>query len=310
MSRAIRRYVITIAALGSASILVIVLGIVGAADRIGYELPAIEPVDPVSVERIVIERPSEVVSLFRSPDGWRVDPGNFAAHLPSVRFLLDALVDLNISDVVSLQDDPARYGLDAEQRLRVTLQGEQRDLRVVDIGRRAAAYGHTYVAIPGDDRVLQAGGELRGAFDRGVDALRDKQVMTFDPSRVTDVSISLVSDVGNSVASFARGDDGWARTDGDAANGNQAELEDAQIMGALAFLSDLSAYRFRYDSPIAGDPWLEVSVSGDGDHSITVYQKEGTTYPARTSQSAFDFNMLSFQPGLIVAPFGLDVPEE
>lgn len=310
--RAIRRYVITITTLGAASVLVIVFGILGAADRIGYDLPELEPVEASSVERIVIERPSESVSLFRSAEGWRVAPGDYAAHNPSVRFLLDAMVNLRITDVVSLRDDPVRYDLDPAQRVRVTLQSNQRDLRVLDIGRRAATYGHTYVSVPGDSRIFQAAGELRGAFDRGVDALREKGVLTFNPAEVTDIGITMRTNSGTEVIELTRRDGSWNLTDGSGstAGGGTPELDDEAINGALAFLGSFSAYQFRYDSPVSGDPWLEVRISAGSEHTLSVYSKEGTIYPARTSQSEYDFNMLSFQPGLILEPFSLQIPEE
>lgn len=311
MSNAIRRYVTTIAVLGPASILVIIFGILGGADRIGYELPSLEPVDASSVDRIVIERPSESVSLHRSPTGWLVSPGNFAAHIPSVQFLLGAMTDLNITDVVSIRDDPARYDLDTEQRLRVTLQGSGGDLLVVDIGRRAATYGHTYVSVPGDNRILQAAGELRAAFDRGVDALRDRRVLSFAPEDITGIELTLDDGI-TKVVRAARTDEGWIRSvEAEVTAAGNPVLDQGAIDAVLGFLAGFSAYRFRYDDPLSGEPWLTMRITGDDDaHTLEIYDAEGSLYPARTSGSDYEFDMFSFQADLILEPFGLGPDQE
>lgn len=305
MNTTIRRYALTTVTLGIASLLVIVFGILARADRIGYDLPEYDPVDVSSVDRIVIERPSGTVSLNRSREGWRVNPGDYAAHIPSVTFFLESMAELNITDVVSLRDDPGRFGLDPDQRLRVSLLASSDELRVVYIGRRAASYGHTYVSVPGDDRILQAVGELRATFDRGVDVLREKGVMAFDTTKVTGIRVTLLSTNGSTTITAAPGETGWAASDGTA----EVILKDDEIEELLAFLAGFSAYQFRYESPVEGEPWLEVRVLEDQTHTIYVYPKDGSVYPARTSQSEYAFNMLAFQPGLILTPFGLQVPE-
>ena len=190
MSRLQRRYITTIAVLCAASLAVILYSTLRNPNRINYQLPQLAPVVQSQVDEMVIEHPRDTITLSRSGDDWFVQPGNYAADAPSARFLVNAMLDIEITDVVSVSDDPARFDLDEESRVRVTLKGGGEELRVVDVGKRAATFGHTFVGVPGDGRILQALGELRGYYDRDLDAFRDKSVFSFDPSTIDQIIVT------------------------------------------------------------------------------------------------------------------------
>ena len=218
------------------------------------------------------------------------------------------MTDIKITDVVSAGDDPKRYDLHAEKRVRVTLARNGNPLRVIDIGRRAATFGHTYVGVSGDDRIFQARGELLGAFDRDVDVLREKSVLAFATDSVREIVVRKTARAtGVQEVRAVRGDDGWIGSGDDT---DAESFDGAAVDGALDFLGKLSAYRFRYDKPITGDPWLEVIVTADEIHTLNIFPQDGTVYPARTSASEFDFNMHLFQASLITDPFGLEALRE
>lgn len=310
MSSAQRRYVVTIAVFAVASLAVILFSISGNANRINYDLPELAPVAPADVDEIIIERDRETVTIERSGNGWLVQPGAYEAHGPSAAFLLDTMVGLEITDVVSVSDDPARFDLDNDSRLRVRLTGNGDELRVIDIGRRAATFGHTFVGVPGDDRILQARGELRGIFDRDLDALRDKAVLSFDPAIVTEIVVTrTLGPAAPEVVRVLRTDDGWvSRNAADLVSAETAAppLDSTAIDSALNFLGSLSAYRYRYGERISGNPWLEVEVIGDETYTLALFDQDGSVYPARSSASVYDFDMFLFQASLITEPFGLE----
>lgn len=303
MSSVQRRYIITIAVLGLSTLAIILYSTLRNPDRITYQLPEFAAVERADVDEIVIERPNETVTLSRLGNEWFVRPGNYPADGPSAWYILDTIIGLQITDVVSTRDDPARFDLDEAKRVRVTLVGDGEELRAIDIGRRAATLGHTFVGVPGDDRILQAVGELRGIFDRDLDAFRDKSVFSFNPSTISEITLikTIPPDVPERVH-VVRTADGWARADLNAA----APLDGAGIDAALRFLGSLSAYRYRYTGEMLSNPWLQVEIVGDKTYTLAIFPPDGRVYPAQTSMSADDFDMFLFQASLITDPFGLE----
>ena len=315
MSR-IRRYTYTIVIFGAASLLVILFSLLTGGDRIGYTLPDLALVDPNAVREIVIARAGGAVSLARTEHGWLVRPGGYPAHQPSADFLLDALVNLTIMDVVSTRDDLSRFDLDEEHRISVALigtgEGGVQDvvLRAIEIGRLASTYGHTYVRIPGDNRILQAQGQLRTAFDRNVEILRDKSVFAFDPADVTEIVASAPFSEIKEVR-VVRGDDGWQRASvAMLVPDNADRLDRNSVDGALSFFGSLPAYIFRYEGAPLTAPWLVVEFVADKRHVLSVYKLEGNLFPARTSNSEYDFKMAQFQVSFITELLGIELPLE
>ena len=308
-----RRYTFTIAAFGAASLLIVIYAISAGGDRIGYALPELPVIDPNAVREIVIDGSEGKVTLARDELGWVVRPGNYRAHLPSVEFLLDALVNLSITDVVSNRADPARFDLDDNRRVSVSLIGGGAGvLLAIEIGRRAATYGHTYIRIPGESRILQAQGQLRTAFNRGVEILRDKSVFAFDPLKVSEIVASLPSSDKNEVRVVLEEDE-WRRED---RNGTKLAADDEEsldgdaIESALSFFGSLPAYRFRYEGEALEEPWLVVEFVAERRHELSVYPLEGNLFPARTSDSEYEFHMARFQVSFITDPLGIEHPAE
>ena len=303
-----RRYLATIVVFGAASLAILAALALRPGDRISYELPELPRFDGGEVTAITIERSGGPVTIRREDDGWLVTPGDYPADTLVVGVMQNTLANLAVTDVVSVTDDPARYDLDDERRVRVTVEGGAGTLRVLDVGRRAATFGHTFVRIPGDERILQAGGELRGLFDRDLDSFRDHSVLTFDPASITEITVTreLPDQVAQTVR-VGRTLLGWERVgDGVAVEPQASELDPLRIEAALRFLGNLSTHRYSYGDEPLGDPWLSVTLEGEKTYALELYPQEGNVYPASSSESSDDFNLFLFQAGLITEPFGLE----
>lgn len=299
MSKARRRYIATIAVFGSLSVALLFALAFRRGGRFSYELPRLEGVNGSDVEAITIERLADTITLTRSGDRWLVSPGGYPADAAGVRSILEAITGIQITDVVSQRGDPAVYGLDEGSRVRVTLQGGGDPLRVIDVGGRGATLSDTYVAIPGDGRILRAHGEIRAFVDREVDDLRDKRVLSFDPALVK--RVELVSGPLSVVAT--RSGESWSTDRGEA-------LKAEEVNQALAFLSELSAYRYRSSDDPLPPRWLTVTISADQALVLEIYGEEDSTYPATSSQSPYPFLMFLFQASLITEPFGMEPPSD
>ncbi len=306
MSSNQRRYLSTIGVFGAASLIILAFLAFRPSDRISYELPVLTPFDRGDVTAISIARSIGTITLRQEAGRWLVAPGDFLADSVNVDFLLSTVTGFTITDVVSVSDDPGRYDLDEADRVRVTVEGEGGTLRVFDVGRRAATFGHTFVRIPGDSRILQAGGSLRSLFARAVDDFRDKSVLTFDPATITEITVTReLPDEPLQTVHLVRSATGWERGD-EPGEGAAGTLDPAGIEAALRFLGDLPAYRFRYTDDPIGDPWLTVTLEGDETYTLSLYPELANIYPARSSGSDFTFDMFLFQAGLVSEPFGLE----
>lgn len=296
------RYLTTIIVFVSASVVLLAVIALRSPDRISYELPQLDRVASSAITSVTIERPRGTITLERTPDGWLVGPGGYEADAAIISSMIATLTNLSITDVVSVSDDPSRFDLDEASKVRVAAYVGEQVAREIEIGRRAATFDHTFVSIPGDERILQAGGSLRGVFDREVDELRDKSVLSFQQSLVTQIAVERSGDSSARIVVERAGNE-WQVAQ---AQGSEPALE--QIDRALRFLSGLSAYRFRYDAPPAGEPWLRITISADQEYRLELYPQDGSVYPARSSGSDEPFDMLLFQASLLTEPFGLSPP--
>jgi hypothetical protein len=303
-----RRYLATIVVFGAASLAILAVLALRPGDRISYDLPELTPFDGGEVTAITIERADESVTLRREDDRWLVTPGDYLADTLVVGAIQNTLASLTVTDVVSVTDDPARYDLDEERRVRVTAEGGAGTLRVLDVGRRAATFGHTFVRIPGDERILQAGGELRGLFDRDLDSFRDHSVMTFDPATISAITVTRTLPAQRpQTVQVDRSLLGWERvTDGAEVEPQASGLDPQRIEAALRFLGNLSTHRYSYGDEPLGDPWLSVTLEGEATYTLRLYPQQGSVYPASSSESSDDFNLFLFQAGLMTEPFGFE----
>ena len=302
-----RQDIVTIAVFSVASLVILAYLAFRPDNAISYELPKLAEFVEDDVTALTIDRPGGTVTLRQEAGRWLVSPGDYPADTTTIEFLLSVLSGLSIRDVVSVSDDPARYELDAARRVRVTAEGGAGVLRELDIGRRAATIGHTFVRIPGDGRILQASGELRGLFDRNVDGFRDKSVMSFDPESIHEIVVTRSGPAeAPRTVRVVRGEAGWVLVPGDEIlQDGSSEIDAEGIASVLRFLGSLSAYRYRYTDASLGTPWLNVTLEGERIYTLKLYPEQSKVYPARSSESTYDFEMLLFQSSLILEPFGL-----
>ena len=146
-----------------------------------YRLPALSQVDRSDITRIRIARPGTApVELKRIDETWRVGEALFNADGDKVNGMLETVATLNLTALVSEAGQYARYQLDEAQRIRVQAWAGDRLQRDFAIGKTAPTYRHTFVTLAGDEKVYHAREDFRGRFDRDLDQLRDKRVMSFD----------------------------------------------------------------------------------------------------------------------------------
>jgi len=157
-----------------------------------YRLPDLPPVDRSEVTRIRIERPGGApVALKKIDQTWRVGDELFKADIDKVNGILETIETLALTALASETGQYARFHLDDAHRIRVQAWAGDRLQRDFAIGKTAPTYRHTFVQLADDEKVYHAREDFRGRFDRDLDQLRDKRVLTFDREKIQTVSLAV-----------------------------------------------------------------------------------------------------------------------
>ena len=256
-------------------------------DRVLYELPQLEPFAVAEVDRLEISRASLGVAVNRTGDGWVTKPGEFPADRVQVRAMLEALAQIQVTDLISQYGAYGRFELDPEAALRVTAYRGEQVVRTIEIGKRAGTFQHTYVKLAGDRRVYQAKGDLQETFPFGLDALRDKVVLSFDAASVN----AIVSRTPDEVVALQRQPAPAAAAAPEWATAGGGAWDSAAVEESLQRLANLTTFRFAESAP-AGAPELLVltltTTVGDT-HELQVFARQDNSHPATSSGSAYPF---------------------
>ncbi|MFO7916216.1 MAG: DUF4340 domain-containing protein [Candidatus Krumholzibacteriales bacterium] len=154
-------------------------------DGTHYTLPELKTIQKEDVDKILITRGDSTINISRSSGKWKIMPARYKADSKEVDQILDELKDLTITTLVSESETYKRYGLTADERIYARAFEQDKALRQFYIGKNASTRRHTYIMLPGDPRVYQVRNNIRRMFDKSVDDLRDKVVLTFEATAAT-----------------------------------------------------------------------------------------------------------------------------
>jgi len=147
-------------------------------EKVAYELPRLPEIKKEEVSRLVIEKGETALTLERQNERWRILPEGYAADSALVEAMVNTLVDLKLTALASEAESFSRYDLAQDQRILATAFNAETPLLRLEIGKTAPSFRHTFVKLADDGRVFHAAENFRSKFDKDVQALRDKQVMT------------------------------------------------------------------------------------------------------------------------------------
>lgn len=141
---------------------------------------------------------------------WRItQPANFPADQDSVASLTSALAPLNADSVVEEKNvDAAKYGLTSPS-MSVTVGLKNGKSDTIDFGDDAPAGSLVYVARSSDPKIYAVTSSTKSTFDKTVNDLRDKRLLTFNSDKLTGVEL----DSKKGPVSFAKNNQGdWQIT--------------------------------------------------------------------------------------------------
>ena len=174
------------------AIVIVALGLYLAlrnVDRTSFQLPTPDKLKSASIDRVIVTKEGRTVELKKKDDKWFIQPKNYPASPSTVQNMLKAGTELTITALASESGTYDRYDLSDDKKINVQLFEDGKKKRDFDIGREAGTYQHTFVKLEGDKRVYHARGSLDRTFDRSIEDLRDKTVLTFDEPSITEIAV-------------------------------------------------------------------------------------------------------------------------
>ena len=256
-------------------------------DRLLYDLPQLEKYSTSQVSMIKITKGDNELVVTRKDDGWVLGSNEYPAAPAQVDAMLNTLVNINITDLVSETSTYSRFELDPESVLRVITYKDGSIIQAIDIGKEARTYQHTYVRIENDSNVYQAEGNLGNTFPVTADALRDKIVLVFDPALVSQINVRTLTEeltLDKRPSLEEGGVASWSTSKG-------LDWDSVAVEEALQQLSDLSTFRFADEGVSLGNTILGLDfISEDGEEqSLRIFEKQGNSYPGHSSDSSYTF---------------------
>jgi hypothetical protein len=278
-----------------------------SADRTLYALPKIQKVNEKELTKIEINRGGKTVVLGKKDDRWYIAPAAYPTDTGKIDDMLDAVMKLGLTALISESKDYYRYDLTEEQKINVKAYQDSNLKLEFDVGKTASSFRHTFIRLPGDERVFHAQGNLKKAFDVTVDSLRDKKVLTLKPDEIQQVNV--VKDKQALAFNRTQVPVEVKATDADkdkeaatppprmvwqAATGepvNESALN--QLLNAVA---DLRCERFIDDRKKEDftSPLFSLDLKGVQDYSLSVFPKadeKDAGYPAISSGSDYPFQL-------------------
>ena len=161
-----------------------------SSDRTQYKLPDIARVAAKEISKLQITRDKVTIVINRKDAKWYITPGDYPADGGKVKDMLNAIENLTLTALVSESKNHSLYDLNAKKKINVKAWQAESLKRDVDLGKTAASFRHTFVKISGDERVFHARGSFRGKFDKTVEDLRDKTVLSFKINEIREIHIS------------------------------------------------------------------------------------------------------------------------
>ncbi len=153
-------------------------------------LPFIPEITVSDVTEIAVEKDGQKIVLVRKDETWGVTDKHYPADQQSVSKMLDIIKELKVTALVSEESAHLnRYELDTEHRIAVTVKSKFETLRKFDIGKAVSSYRHTFVRLDGSSAVYHAVKSFRKDFDKSVDDLRNKEVLSFDKSKIKGLTL-------------------------------------------------------------------------------------------------------------------------
>jgi hypothetical protein len=199
--------------------------------------PAFPDLKSVDIQKIALSGPSGEIALERADGAWKMTaPKTVPVDDRSVQEVADRFATVELTERPLTQTASA-YGLDAAQRIEVTLTTTAGATHRLFVGLDAPVGYAAYVSREADGKPLVASSQLRDLAARTPDDFRSRSLVALSPGTATRIRIADGAQV---VTLRKDGSGWWLGDDGPRARAEAVEtwLSDASAARVAAFLDD------------------------------------------------------------------------
>ncbi|MBN2060106.1 MAG: DUF4340 domain-containing protein, partial [Deltaproteobacteria bacterium] len=276
-------------------------------DRTHYQLPLLTEIPRNEISMIEIIKPDTTIVVKRKDKDWAVTPEDYPANNFSVESMLGFLEKPVITAMVSESKNYERYGLDENKKITVKAYSGDTLRREVEIGNTTPAFQQTFIRLAGDYRVYHGRENLRHEFDRTVDELRDKIILSFQKEEINKIEITRENDVllltkkavspgedqDTDKDKGAGSETVWVNSDGDG-------VDESELDSFLATMSNLSCNNYIYDikREELTDPLCVVKLEGEKEYVLSIFPKKDIniqSYPSLSSENDYPFMLIGWK---------------
>ncbi|MEN8264486.1 MAG: DUF4340 domain-containing protein [Nitrospirota bacterium] len=291
-------------------------------EKTHYEMPDVKQIQTGDISKIIIKKKDVDIKLVRENDKWLISDKKYPADSTLVENMLKAISGLTLTALASESRNYAMYELDDKSRVSVEAFKGDSFLRKIRIGKNTPTHHQTFVMIDDNHRVYHSRGTIRREFDRTVNELRDKKVMSFsdDISEIvlkkdkeeltiirTTAPVSVdVADAGKDPHAPEEEVQKWTTAEG-------KKVKDSEVDGIVSTLSALQCDDFIVDKTKEDliSPIFTATLKGLYTYTISLFEKKDEQYPAVSSRSEYPFLLSERKANQIMKDFeGLMVEED
>ena len=233
-------------------------------------------------QEIRIGKGAETVALRRDNGKWRITaPQPYPADPDAARSLVTSLSSVSAEAVIEDKaSDLAQYGLNSPA-LVVTVLRKDGKTDALQVGDATPTGSGFYARLGGSQRVASVAGYIKEGFDKSLNDLRDKRLLTFDQDKIARIQLQAK---GPAVEFGKNNESEWQilqprpmRADGAQVDSLISKLRDAKM--DLANPDPDAAKKFAAAPKIA----TATVTDANGSQTLEVHQDKDKTYYAKSS---------------------------
>ena len=275
------------------------------SDRTHYKLPDITGVSGKQISKLEIVKADKTLVLNKKDSTWHIEPEGYPADSDKVKNMLDVIEKLTLTALVSESKNYVRYDLTDDKKITVKAWNGKTLSREFDIGKAANTYQHTFVRLATDSNVYHARGDFRRKFDRTVDELRDKTVLSYSQKHIRKITLTKNKKTLTLIQNQILEQKGKKKDKPDKtsekpetkivwqdAEGKKTETD--KVDRLLSSLNSLECETYITDAKKDDfkNPTCVVVLKGDKEYSLSIFakkDKDAKTYPAISSENDYPF---------------------
>jgi hypothetical protein len=275
------------------------------SNRTHYKLPDIPEISGKQISKLEIGKADKTLVLNKKDNTWYIDPKGYPADSHKVKNMLDVIEKLTLTALVSESKNYVRYDLTDDKKIIVKAWEGKTLSREFDIGKSANTYQHTFVRLATDSNVYHARGDFRRKFDRTVDDLRDKIVLSYTQKDIRDITLTKDKNTLTLTQKQISGQESKKTAEPDKTSEKTEtqivwqdavgkKTDTAKVDRLLSFLNPLECETYITDAKKDDfkNPTYAVVLKGDKEYSLCVFakkDKDAKTYPAISSENESPF---------------------